>query len=343
MTTRRNGSALVLTSTVDGDTTASGRDVAPRHDYLELARVTGGRVVHPRTARGPFGALEARVRPFGDWRQGWHARSSDAAVFLSLSEKAALAPALLDPKRPHVAVAHNLTTPRRRQLQERTGWLSRLDRIVVLSTVQARYLCEEAGLPRERVRVVKDHVDHRFFEPGDSATERFVLSVGQTGRDYRTLLEAVASLQVPTTVVASSLWTGQAPQIRDGDRGVSVRANISARELWRLYDRASVVAVPLKPGLDFAAGVNAVLEAMAMGRPLVVSATPGIADYVEDGVDCLLVPAGDARALRSAIERLLEDRPLAERLGRAGRVVVERDRNLDAYVRTLVDILHEVT
>lgn len=339
----RSGAPLILTSTVGGDTTRPGRGVAPRLDYLELARVTGGRVVHPLTARGPLAALEARLRRFGDWRQGWRAMRSDACAFVSLSEKAALAPALLDRARPHVAVAHNLTTPRRRQLQERTGWLSRLDRIVVLTTPQARYLCEEVGLPRERVRVVRDHVDDRFFEPSGRAPERFVLSVGQTRRDYPTLLEAVAALDAPTTVVASSLWTGRAPELRDGDRGVSVRAGISARELRHLYDRASVVVVPLEAGLDFAAGVNAVLEAMSMARPLVVTATPGIADYVEDGVNCLLVPAGEPRALLSAIERLLDDRRLAERLGAAGRAVIERERTLDAYVAALVAIMDEVT
>lgn len=343
MSGRHTGAPLILTSTVGGDDTASGPNDGPRRDYSVLARVTGGRVLHPQTARGPLGALEARLRPFGDWRQGLRAKRSDAGAFVSLSEKAALAPALLDRSRPHVAVTHNLTTRRRRQLQQRTNWLSRLDRIVVLSSIQARYLHEEVGLPPERVRMVKDHVDHRFFEPGGSATERFVLSVGQTRRDYGTLLEAVATLRVPTTVVASSPWTGRAAEIQDGERGVSVLAGISARELWRLYDRASVVVVPLEAGLEFAAGVNAVLEAMAMARPLVVTATPGIADYVEDGVDCSVVPAGDPPALRSAIERLLDDRPLAERLGATARAVVERERTVDAYIATLVDILGEVT
>lgn len=338
----RSGVPLILTSAVGGESTSRDPDLMPRLDYLELARVTGGSVVHPLASRGRLGALETRLRRFGDWRQGWRARRSDASAFLSLSEKAALAPALLDRARPHVAVAHNLTTPRRRQLQERTRWLSRLDRIVVLSTTQARYLCEEAGLPVERVRMVKDHVDHHFFEPSGSPPERFVLSVGQTRRDYATLLEAVASVDAPTTVVASSLWTGQASELRDGDRGVTVRSDISARDLRRLYDRAAVVVVPLEPGLDFAAGVNAVLEAMAMARPLVVTATPGIADYVDDHVNCLLVPAGEPRVLQSAIERLLDDRALAERLGTAGRADVERERNLDAYVNTLANLLREV-
>lgn len=343
MTGRRSGPPLILTSIVDGDTTPAASGEAPRVDYLELARALGGTVVHPRGARGPLGAVEARLRPFGDWRQGWRAVRSDARAFLSLSEKTALAPALLDRRRPHVAVAHNLTTSRRRQLQERTGWLSRLDRIVVLSSTQARYLREEAGLPPERVRVVKDHVDHRFFEPGTGPTERFVLSVGQTRRDYGTLLKAVSTVEVPTTIVASSLWTGQATDIEDVHGRVTVRAGISSRELWSLYDRASVVVVPLEAGLDFAAGVNAVLEAMSMARPLVVSATPGIADYVEDAVNCSVVPAGDAGALAAALERLLDDRVLAERLGAAGRAAVERERTLDAYVATLAAILGEVS
>lgn len=61
------------------------------------------------------------------------------------------------------------------------------------------------------------------------------------------------------------------------------------------------------------------LEAMAAGRPCVATAVGGVPDVVQDGIDGLLVPHGDAGALARALDRVLADPALARRLGEAGR------------------------
>jgi glycosyltransferase involved in cell wall biosynthesis len=68
-----------------------------------------------------------------------------------------------------------------------------------------------------------------------------------------------------------------------------------------------------------------ILEAKALGRPAVATAVGGVPDLVEDGVDGLLVPPGDATALAIAMDRITSDRDLAARLGStAARRVEER-------------------
>jgi glycogen synthase len=85
--------------------------------------------------------------------------------------------------------------------------------------------------------------------------------------------------------------------------------------LKRLYREAAVVAVPSRRE-----GFGVVCaEAMAHGRPVVASAVGGLLDLVVDGETGLLVPPGDVRALRAALERLLGDADLRERMGAAGR------------------------
>jgi glycosyltransferase involved in cell wall biosynthesis len=61
------------------------------------------------------------------------------------------------------------------------------------------------------------------------------------------------------------------------------------------------------------------MEAMAHGRPVVASAVGGLLDLVVDGETGLLVPPGDVRALRAALERLLADADLRRRMGAAAR------------------------
>jgi glycosyltransferase involved in cell wall biosynthesis len=64
---------------------------------------------------------------------------------------------------------------------------------------------------------------------------------------------------------------------------------------------------------------NALLEGMGAGRPIVASRVAGIPDVIGDGQHGLLTPERDPAALAAAIDRLLGDRALAERLGAAAR------------------------
>jgi glycogen synthase len=61
----------------------------------------------------------------------------------------------------------------------------------------------------------------------------------------------------------------------------------------------------------------AILEAFALGKPVVVPTVGGLPDLVEHGMTGLWVPPGDARALAAALDRLADDAALRERLGRA--------------------------
>jgi glycosyltransferase involved in cell wall biosynthesis len=89
-------------------------------------------------------------------------------------------------------------------------------------------------------------------------------------------------------------------------------------EVERLLTRAAVVVLPShREGLPMV-----LLEALAHGRAVVATPVGGTPSLVEDGVTGLLVPPGDAQALRAAIDRLLADRDLRRGLGEAGRARV---------------------
>jgi glycosyltransferase involved in cell wall biosynthesis len=62
-----------------------------------------------------------------------------------------------------------------------------------------------------------------------------------------------------------------------------------------------------------------VLEAMAMGRPVVTTDAPGCRETVKDGCNGFLVPVGDPQALAAALERLILSPGLIEEMGRASR------------------------
>jgi glycosyltransferase involved in cell wall biosynthesis len=91
-------------------------------------------------------------------------------------------------------------------------------------------------------------------------------------------------------------------------------------EAWH---RCSVALVPSVWAEPFGL---VVLEAMAAARPVIASAAGGLADIVLHGETGLLVPPGDAGALRAALAQLLAAPGLQARLGEAGRRRAEEYR-----------------
>lgn len=88
---------------------------------------------------------------------------------------------------------------------------------------------------------------------------------------------------------------------------------------------------------DFEGLPVAVLEAMALGTPVVATAVGGVPSIIDDTTGVLVSP-GDPAALAAGIATLLEDRAHAAGLADAARKVVERDYSLESMVRTLEGI-----
>jgi glycosyltransferase involved in cell wall biosynthesis len=108
-------------------------------------------------------------------------------------------------------------------------------------------------------------------------------------------------------------------------------------ELERLYARAAVVVCPSRrEGFGVAC-----LEAMAHGRPVVATDVGGLRDLVVDGETGLVVPPRDPAALRAALEQLLADPKLRQRLGAAGRQRARERFSWDAVTSAVVDAYAE--
>jgi glycosyltransferase involved in cell wall biosynthesis len=108
---------------------------------------------------------------------------------------------------------------------------------------------------------------------------------------------------------------------------------MSLLELRDLYARSRFVVVPLLPS-DTDNGVTVILEAMAMGKPVICSRTRGQVDVIQEGVTGLYVPIGDAAALRAAILSLWNEPLRAQEMGRNARALVEKHHTLEKFTAT---------
>ncbi len=168
-------------------------------------------------------------------------------------------------------------------------------------------------------------VDRRRFAPaGPPAGRRFLLH----GRAYdylkgaHVLIEAARRLRASRDGFTVAL-TGLPPRIDPHSLpdGIEVQSPVPHDAVPGLIASAlACVLPPLWPEpLPLAA-----LEAMACGRPLIVSAVGGLPDLVRDGENGLLVPPNDPDALAAAMGRLLDDPALAQQLAADACATIQR-------------------
>ena len=104
--------------------------------------------------------------------------------------------------------------------------------------------------------------------------------------------------------------------------------------------KAALLAAPCVMGSDGNRDAlpTVMLEALALGVPVVATPIAGVPEIVEDGCEGLLVPEGDAQALADAIQKLVSDRALCADLGARGRAKAEDIFDRGSTVRELVDV-----
>jgi glycosyltransferase involved in cell wall biosynthesis len=86
-----------------------------------------------------------------------------------------------------------------------------------------------------------------------------------------------------------------------------------------------------------------IAEGLACGRAVVVSAAGGAAELVEDDVDALTVPPGDAAALARALTHCADNAALRARLGNAARRTALRRFDPDIFARQFLEVYERVS
>jgi glycosyltransferase involved in cell wall biosynthesis len=215
------------------------------------------------------------------------------------------------------------------RLTERFVW-STAGGVICISQAAAEAL-ESRGYRGEHWVSPKESVDETIFTPGPAdpaLIARYQLRphvIAYVGRlvapkGIRVLLEAYQ--RMPGRQRASLLLVGDGP-LADECRlvdGVVVTGAVDGAAIPGLMNLASVVALPSLSTSKWREQFGRVLiEAMAVGRPIVGSDSGQIPRLINEAGAGLVVPEGDAGALSRALQELLDDPELRARLGAAGR------------------------
>jgi glycosyltransferase involved in cell wall biosynthesis len=207
-----------------------------------------------------------------------------------------------------------------------------------------------AGAP---VQLMPHGVDLERFRPTPPppAEVLTILAVGRLveKKGFPVLLEAAAQLLAPVRVrIVGDGAQREELERRIADLGLTGRVELAGPathdDLPAEYAAAHIVVVPsiMDASGDRDGLPNVVLEAMSCGRPVVASDVGAVSSAVVDGRTGVLVPPGDAEALAGALEFLVDQPDMRERLGREARARVEADFELNSCTARLRAFLETV-
>lgn len=216
--------------------------------------------------------------------------------------------------------------------------LPRAHAVVCGSSSEVEVYTTVYRIPRERLHVARLFVADDVFDwPARTVQPNSIFSAGNGQRDYRLLVEAVRGLPVDTHIYTAqndldgTTLPARVVCHRPVERGVFLDAMMESE----------LVVLPMAP-TPVSAGQMVLLQAMAMGKPVVVTDSASVADYVRDGETALITPCGNAAAMREAIQRLLGDKELRAHLGRQARAAALECYSGVAYAARVEAILEQL-
>jgi glycosyltransferase involved in cell wall biosynthesis len=189
-----------------------------------------------------------------------------------------------------------------------------VERFVVWAAHEVEDYARAFGLPREKLEYVPFHTtlhDYQYEVRDDG----YLFAGGNYDRDYPTLVEAVRPLGVPTWIATTlpEQLNGVAlpPHVRvEGTSAAGFRQALAA---------AKLVVVPMKKGLLHSGGQQTCLNAMFLGKPTIAVGRKWAVDFIDDGVNGLIVDYEDPIGLRNAVRRVLDDPTAARWMAERGR------------------------
>lgn len=250
-------------------------------------------------------------------------------------------------KKPHVMVISRITSRDKKKGKLKKWFMKNahegVSKFLIWSSNQYKIAVNELGIPESKVERINRGTDQRFWHPIPSQTDT-ITSVGMEMRDYPTLVEALRPLNIPCHFAVGA----SRGQIFDTVKKLyaidEIPKNITIGrkqyiELRKLYARSRFVVISLLP-TDSDNGNTAILEAMAMGKPVICSRVEGQIDVIEEGKTGIFVPQGDPAAMRKAIKELWDNPQKAEEMGRAARNHVEKHHNIEDFTAKIQEVVY---
>ena len=174
-----------------------------------------------------------------------------------------------------------------------------------LSKSEVDIFIAETGIDKDRVHFTKfctqlpqDNLEQLLEISKIEKNKKYIFSGGNSLRDYDILLKAVSGLNIKTLIASSNKHVYD-PTYVDFKY-------LNEKAYFEAMAASEVVVVPLIATDKRSVGQQTYLNSMALGKLTIISDVSGVRDHLDPNIHALLVPPGDANALRKTIAWALD-------------------------------------
>lgn len=219
------------------------------------------------------------------------------------------------------------------------GFLGKIYYWFVSSAVNSRYIDRIICFSKEECEyyptLFKTNPDlfqfvHLGIEPVNpsitSSKGDFLFATGRSNRDYDFLFDVLRVNSSKCIIACDSLSTSQASE------NVEILTECHDDAMLSLMAKSHCVLIPLKDA-NISSGQLVILQAMALGKPIICTDTKGIADYASPS--CTLICNNDINEWTDAINQLNDNRELYDKMSDAARNIFETKFKFDSMIKRI--------
>jgi glycosyltransferase involved in cell wall biosynthesis len=189
----------------------------------------------------------------------------------------------------------------------------------------------------------KANLYERFSGPPNPDGD-YVLCFGQSLRDYDSFFKAMAALPYRAAIPKPDFKRLRAHGSQFSRKFLDLTKRLTLLEddgtpnsQVRIFEGARIVTIPILRKSLCASGIGTYLNAMWMGKCVVISEGPGVSDVLSD--EAIIVPPEDPESLKEAIQKAWEDTILREKVARSGRRLAESLGGEQALLQRVLNVV----
>jgi glycosyltransferase involved in cell wall biosynthesis len=196
--------------------------------------------------------------------------------------------------------------------------------------------CAYVPFKANNIKIVSEH---------EIRDDGYLLSCGASYRDYKQLACSLKIYSCHTLIVLPEINAANYHQsIIDEslfENNVTIVRHDFDNTSWnKILSKCRAVVLPIRSDAIQSAGISVYLEAMAFGKPVIITQGPATKDLLTEEMAAIVAPDNPA-ALAEAIKRVMEDEKYRTKLGQAGRNYAESLGGEDRLVKDILQILIE--
>lgn len=207
-----------------------------------------------------------------------------------------------------------------------------IDKLVVFSKNEIQYYSNLLGIPENKLAFIP-YYQEKIPLQTDSMSESggYILSTGGSNRDYEFLYHALNGTSYKVEIICHGY------QLPGQSDNISVRHNIFTYEMRNYMRNCYCVVIPLKD-LNISSGQLVLLQAMMLKKPIIITKSRGVSDYIVDGYNGLMIE-NTKEQLLNALDKLYRDSNLYDRLVQNGYTHVNEKFGIEAFAKNISELL----